>query len=167
MNEKPRNVKSGILNRSDYLNIIIQGAISGAVALLAFLFPVISRFGTEDILGSLSSNPDLLSLCRTYCFTTLALNELLMAYVCKTKGNLAFVTKESWNNKALNIITIVGILLQIGILFIAPMRNMLKLAAVSIGDVGVIIVIAVVGVMINAAISLAKERLDIKRERNL
>ena len=165
MNEKPRNVKAGILNKGDYLNIIIQGTISGTAALIAFLLPVISRYGMENILGNLSADPDLLRLCRTYCFTTLAINELLMAYVCKTRGDLAFVTKQSWNNKALNIITVIGIALQIAVLFIAPMRNMLKLSAVTFSDVGMIFVIAIVGVMINAAITLAKERLDIKRER--
>ena len=167
MNEKPRDVKAGILNRSDYLNIVIQGLISGLAALLAFLLPVISKYGTGNILGSLGSDPELLVLCRTYCFSTLAINEMLMAYVCKTKGSLAFATKESWNNKALNIITVVGILLQIGVLVIAPMRSLLKLAAVSFGDIATILIIAVAGVMVNAAITLAKERLDIKRERNL
>jgi Ca2+-transporting ATPase len=167
MNEKPRNVKTGILNRSDYLNIIIQGTISGTAALLAFLLPVISRYGMGNILGDLGGDPELLKLCRTYCFTTLAINELLMAYVCKTRGSLAFVSKESWNNKALNIVTTIGIVLQIAVLFIPPMRNMLKLSAVSFGGVGIILVIAIIGVMINAAITLAKERLDIKRESNI
>ena len=167
MNEKPRDVKAGILNRSDYLNIVIQGLISGGVALLAFLLPVIMQYGTGNILGSLSGNEELLKLCRTYCFSTLAINEMLMAYVCKTKGSLAFATKESWNNKALNIITAVGILLQIGILVVPPMRSLLKLAVVGTVDIALIMFIAVAGVMINAAITLAKERLDIKRERNL
>ena len=167
MNEKPRDVKAGILNRSDYLNIVIQGLISGGVTLLAFLLPVIMQYGTGNILATLDGNDELLKLCRTYCFSTLAINEMLMAYVCKTKGSLAFATKESWNNKALNIITVVGILLQIGILVIPPMRSLLKLAPVGTVDIGLILFIAVVGVMINAAITLAKERLDIKRERNL
>ena len=167
MNEKPRDVKAGILNKGDYLNIVIQGVISGLVALLAFLFPVISAYGTGNILGSLSGNEEMLKLCRTYCFSTLAINEMLMAYVCKTKGSLAFATKESWNNKALNVITLIGILLQIGVLVISPLRSLLKLSAVGIGDIAVILLIAVVGVMVNAAITLAKERLDIKRERNL
>ena len=167
MNEKPRDVKAGILNRSDYLNIVIQGLISGGVTLLAFLLPVIMQYGTGNILGSLEGNEELLKLCRTYCFSTLAINEMLMAYVCKTKGSLAFATKESWNNKALNIITAVGILLQIGILVVPPMRSLLKLAPVGTVDIALILFIAVAGVMINAAITLAKERLDIKRERNL
>ena len=167
MNEKPRDVKSGILNKSDYLSIVIQGVISGAAALLAFLLPVIVRFGTGDIIGNLSRDAELLRLCRTYCFSTLAINEMLMAYVCKTKGSLAFFTKESWNNKALNIITLVGILLQVSVLVIPALRSLLKLAVVSLGDLSVIFLIAILGVLVNAAITLAKERLDIKRERNL
>ena len=167
MNEKPRDVKSGILNKSDYLSIVIQGVISGVAALLAFLLPVIVRYGTGDIIGKLSGDAELLRLCRTYCFSTLAINEMLMAYVCKTKGSLAFFTKESWNNKALNIITLVGILLQVSVLVIPGLRSLLKLAVVSLGDLSVIFLIAILGVLVNAAITLAKERLDIKRERNL
>ncbi len=167
MNEKPRDVKSGILNKSDYLSIVIQGVISGVAALLAFLLPVIVRYGTGDIIGNLSADPELVRLCRTYCFSTLAINEMLMAYVCKTKGSLAFFTKESWNNKALNIITLVGILLQVSVLVIPGLRSLLKLAVVSLGDLSVIFLIAILGVLVNAAITLAKERLDIKRERNL
>ena len=106
-------------------------------------------------------------MCRTYCFSTLAINEMLMAYVCKTRGSLAFFTKESWNNKALNIITLVGILLQVSVLVIPGLRSLLKLAEVSLGDLSVIFMIAILGVLVNAAITLAKERLDIKRERNL
>ena len=40
------------------------------------------------------------------------------------------------------------------------------LALVSAGDIAAILLIAVVGVMINAAVSLAKERLDIRQARN-
>ena len=167
MNEKPRDVKAGILNKSDYLSIVIQGVISGMAALLAFLLPVIVRYGTGDIIGNLSADPELVRLCRTYCFSTLAINEMLMAYVCKTRGSLAFFTKESWNNKALNIITLVGILLQVSVLVIPGLRSLLKLAVVSLGDLSVIFMIAILGVLVNAAITLAKERLDIKRERNL
>ena len=167
MNEKPRDVKAGILNRGDYLNIVIQGVISGGVALLAFLLPVIGRYGMGNLLANLGNDAELLKMCRTYCFSTLAINEMLMAYVCKTKGSLAFATKDSWNNKALNVITLIGIVLQLGVLVIPPLRNLLKLAAVGVGDIATIVVIAVAGVMVNAAITLAKERLDIRRERNL
>lgn len=167
MNEKPRDVKAGLLNKHDYLNIVLQGVISGLFTLFAFLLPVISRYGMGDILGNLSGNDELLRLCRTYCFSTLAINEMLMAYVCKTKGSMAFATKESWNNKALNIITVIGLVLQIGVLVIAPLRSLLKLAEVGIADIALILLIAVAGVMVNASITLAKERLDIKRERNI
>ena len=65
------------------------------------------------------------------------------------------------------MITLIGIVLQLGVLVIPPLRNLLKLAEVGVSDIVTILVIAVVGVMVNAAITLAKERLDIRRERNL
>ncbi|MCR5638638.1 MAG: cation-translocating P-type ATPase, partial [Lachnospiraceae bacterium] len=138
MNEKPRDVKAGLLNKGDYLSVVIQGVISGLVALLAFLLPVISKVGVENVFTEMSSNAELVRLCRTYCFSTLAINEMLMAYVCKTKGNLAFTTKESWNNPILNICTVVGILLQIAVLAFEPLRKLLKLAEVSLKDVVII-----------------------------
>ncbi|MBR1471866.1 MAG: cation-translocating P-type ATPase [Lachnospiraceae bacterium] len=167
MNEKPRDVKSGILNKGDYLNIVIQGVISGLACILAFLMPVISKYGLGNIVAELSNNDELLKLCRTYCFSTLAVNEMLMAYVCKTKGSMAFATKESWNNKALNIITLIGIALQLAVLVIPPLRSLLKLSKVGGIDILTILLIAVAGVLVNAAVTLAKERLDIKKERNL
>lgn len=167
MNEKPRDVKAGLLNKGDYLSVVIQGVISGLVALLAFLLPVIAKVGFDNVFTAMSTDAELVRLCRTYCFSTLAINEMLMAYVCKTKGSFAFTTKESWNNPILNICTVVGILLQIAVLAFEPLRKLLKLAEVSLKDVVIIFVIAIAGVLVNAAITLAKERLDIKKERNL
>lgn len=167
MNEKPRNVHDGILNKGDYLNIVIQGAIGGLVALLAFLLPVFYRCGMTGVMASLSADPELLRLCRTYCFTTLAVNELLMAYVCKTSSAFAFFTPASWNNRVLNITTAVGLLLQLAALAVPPVRSLLKLSVVTAGDVAVMLLLAVIGVLINAAVTLAKERLDILRDRNL
>ena len=58
-----------------------------------------------------------------------------MAYVCKTTGNLAFFSRESWNNKALNIITVCGIALQFLALLCPPLRTLLKLSPVGAGDI--------------------------------
>lgn len=167
MKEKPRDVKAGLLDKHDYAAIVIQGLISGAAALFAFLVPVIWQSGIRGAAEALRSSDELLALCRTYCFSTLAINELLMAYVCKTKGNMAFFTKESWNNMGLNIITVCGIAMQLAALAFPPLRALLKISAVSLKDVAAIVIIAVSGVVVNAAVNLAKERLDIRRERDL
>ena len=167
MNEKPRDVKAGLLGGRDYRNIVIQGLISGVTALIAFLLPAMYHAGIENVFATLADNKEVLMLCRTYCFSTLAINELLMAYVCKTTGNMAFFSAESWNNRALNIITCCGIALQLLALLCPPLRSLLKISAVSAADTGVILLLAVTGVLVNAAVSLAKERLDIRQERNL
>ncbi len=158
MNEKPRNVNSGLLGRKDYISILLQGLISGAVTLFAFLLPAIMESGLGNVFTAMNGNKELLAVCRTYCFTTLALNELLMAYVCKTPGKMAFLSKEAWNNKMLNVITACSILLQLIVLVFPPLRSLLKIAEVSAGDIMIIILLAVGGVLINAVVSLIKDK---------
>ncbi len=158
MNEKPRDVNAGLLGKKDYISIVVQGLISGAVALFAFLLPAIMQSGLGNLFTAMNGNDELLAVCRTYCFTTLALNELLMAYVCKTPGKMAFLSKESWNNKMLNVITACSIALQMFVLVFPPLRSLLKIAKVSAGDIGIIILLAVSGVIINAIVSLLKDK---------
>ncbi len=159
MHEKPRDVNKGILGKNDYASIVIQGLISGVVTLIAFMLPVIMKSGFGNIAETLNHNKEVLGLCRTYCFTTLAINELLMAYVCKTPGKMAFFNKDSWNNKWLNIITACSIALQMLVLFFPPLRSLLKISEVSFNDLALILAMAVGGVLVNAVISLVKERL--------
>ena len=167
MKENPRDVKKGILNKGDYLSIIVQGVICGFTALIGFLYPALQMVGIENVMSAISNNPELLSLCRTYCFSVLVVNEILMAYVCKSKTELAFFGKNSWNNKLLNISTVVGLLLQIAVITFPPLTALLGLTTCGVGDIMTIFIIAIIGVMINAAITLAKERLSIKKEKDI
>lgn len=167
MKERPRDVKKGLLTRGDYVSILLQGFICGITALVAFAFPALKIYGIDDLFTVLKQNPELIKMGRTYCFSVLVINELLMAYVCKSARNFVFTGKEAWNNKVLNISTICGILLQIVILAFKPLRNLLKLSVCSLEDVVMIFIIAIIGVLINSAITLAKERLVIVKERDI
>ncbi len=156
MKEKPRDVSAGLLSKRDYISIVIQGIVGGGTALFAYLLPLILNHKTGAAMPAALRDPQMLAMCRTYCFTTLAVNEMLMAYVCKTPGKLAFFSKESWNNRALNLTCLIGILLQLFVLVCPPMRALLKLANVTAGDIGIILLTAVCGVMINALLSLVR-----------
>lgn len=156
MKEQPRDVKKGLLNKRDYVSIVLQGIICGLTALVAFMFPAICQHGFDGFINAIAVDENLLSVCRTYCFSTLIINELLMAYVCKSNNKLAFCSKEAWNNKILNISTGLGILLQLFVLFFEPLRNLLKLSPCSIQDVLIIFGIAIVGTIINAIFTLLK-----------
>lgn len=156
MKEQPRDVKKGLLNKSDYSSILIQGVICGLTALVAFMLPALYEHGINGFINAIATDAELLSMCRTYAFSTLVINELLMAYVCKSTRRLAFFSKESWNNKVLNISTVFGILLQVIVLTFAPLRNLLKLSVCTPNDIGMIFLIAIIGVAVNAVLTMCK-----------
>lgn len=156
MKEQPRDVKKGLLNKSDYSSILIQGIICGLTALVAFMLPALYEHGINGFINAIATDAELLSMCRTYAFSTLVINELLMAYVCKSTRRLAFFSKESWNNKVLNISTVFGILLQVAVLTFAPLRNLLKLSVCTPSDIGMIFLIAIIGVAVNAILTMCK-----------
>ena len=85
MKEKPRDVKRGLLDKGDYISVVIQGLICGATAMFGFLYPALLSHGFDGIKEIISMNPEILIQCRTYCFSVLVVNEILMAYVCKSK----------------------------------------------------------------------------------
>ena len=164
MKEQPRDVKKGLLNKQDYGSIIIQGAICGLTALVAFMLPALYNHGFNGFINAIATDPELLSLCRTYCFSTLVINELLMAYVCKSNRKLAFCSKDAWNNKVLNISTLCGILLQIVVLVFEPLRNLLKLSPCSFQDILIIFGIAITGTIVNAVLTLCKNSIHSNKE---
>ena len=165
MKEQPRNVKKGLLNKNDYSSIVIQGVICGLTALIAFMLPALYEHGFNGFINAIATNPELLSMCRTYAFTTLVINELLMAYVCKSTNRLAFFSKESWNNKILNISTIFGILLQIAVLTVAPLRNLLKLSICTPKDIAVMFTVAIIGVAVNAIITMCQKAITSEKHK--
>ena len=158
MKEKPRDVNKGLLNKSDYTSIVLQGIVCGLTALFAFMLPALYTHGIEGCVDAIKNNPDLLTMCRTYAFSVLTINELLMAYVCKDGNRLAFTYKECWNNKVLNITVVACCLMQLAVLTITPLRNMLHLAPCTIKDIIVIFAVAAAGTIINAILTVVKNR---------
>jgi Ca2+-transporting ATPase len=164
MKEQPRDVKKGLLNKQDYMSIIIQGIICGLTALIAFMLPALYNHGFNGFIHAITTDTELLSLCRTYCFSTLVITELLMAYVCKSGKKLAFCSKEAWNNKVLNISTLCGVLLQIVVLVFEPLRNLLKLSPCSVQDILIIFGIAIIGTLVNAVLTLCKNSIQTNKQ---
>lgn len=158
MKEKPRDVNKGLLNKSDYGSIVLQGIICGLTALFAFMLPALYNHGIDGCVEAIKTNPELLTLCRTYSFSVLTINELLMAYVCKDGNRLAFTYRECWNNKVLNITVIVCCLMQLAVLTFAPLRTMLDLAPCGVKDILVIFSVATAGTIVNAILTVVKNK---------
>ncbi|MBO4390701.1 MAG: cation-translocating P-type ATPase [Lachnospiraceae bacterium] len=166
MNEQPRDVNKGLLNKSDYISIVVQGLICGLTALFAFILPALYGHGITGFAKAMLENSEegaaLLNLCRTYCFTTLVFNELLMVYVCKNLRAKHLLSKDMFNNMILNLSVLFGFLIQILALVVPPLRNLLKLAEVGVKDILIMLLVAAVGMIINFMISVWKTRLEFK-----
>ena len=158
MKEKPRDVNKGLLNKNDYVSIVIQGIICGLTALFAFMLPALQHYGFDGFIEAIKTDADLLTLCRTYAFSVLTVNELLMAYVCKDRNRIAFTYKECWNNKVLNITVVACCLLQLIVLTWAPLNNLLHLTPVGMTDILTIFGVALGGTLINAVITVANSK---------
>ena len=160
MDEKPRDVNKGLLNKSDYFSIVLQGIICGATALIAFAMPALFDHGLNGFAQAIKTDDALLTMCRTYCFTVLVWNELFMVYVCKNLKMRRLFSKEMFNNKFLNISVLAGFLLQIIVVLLPPIRSLLHLSAVGIKDFAIMFVIALVGMLINFLLSVWKARVS-------
>ncbi|NQT61145.1 MAG: cation-translocating P-type ATPase [Bacteroidetes bacterium] len=116
MFEQPRNPSSPIIDKKMALSITIQSIALAASCLIAFQ-TALTRSGSVDT-------------ARTVCFTVLIIGELLRAYSARSeiRGVLRIGV---FGNKFLNISTVIGIALLICMLFIPGIRDVFKLAQLS------------------------------------
>lgn len=160
MDEQPRDVRKGLLTKGDYISIVIQGIVCGLTALSAFVLPALYGHGLSGFAAAMAADAGLLEKCRTYCFTVLVFNELLMSYVCKDLKARRFVPKEMFNNRILNLAVLGGIAVQLLVLLIPPLRSLLHLSAPAASDIAVMFLIAFVGMLVNYMLSIWKAHME-------
>jgi Ca2+-transporting ATPase len=119
MNEKPRNTKEQILDKSMYGGIIFQAiAISGA-SLLAYYWAM-------EVNGGLVYE-------RTIVFTTLITAELLRAFSSRSQDYTLFKI-GLFTNKAMIKAFLVSFGLTLAVIYIPFLANIFNLVALSITD---------------------------------
>ena len=129
MLDKPRNPASPIIDRKMAFSITIQSIALAASCLIAF----------KTTLNSSGS----VNIARTVCFTVLIVGELLRAYSARSEC-IGVLRIGVFGNKFLNISTVVGVVLLICMLFIPGIREVFKLAELSLNY---ILISAVFGII--------------------
>jgi Ca2+-transporting ATPase len=126
MKEKPRNMNEPILSMNFLIEIILEGAVIGAAAMMAFYY---------------GWNKNGVALGSTMAFATLSLARLFHGFNCRSKQPLykigLFTNKFQW------IALVVGGLLLLGVLTIEPLRNIFKVEDSVIYELHMIPVFAV------------------------
>lgn len=110
MRQKPRDKNESFFGNNLGKTIIVQGIIVGIITLIAYS------------LGLLISSDQ--KVARTMAFLTLSLIQLFHAFNLKSSNSV--FSKQVFDNKFLNWSFIVGVILQIGIIYINPVANIFQ-----------------------------------------
>ncbi len=121
MQDKPRPKKEGFFAGKIGWNIFFEGLFIGLITLAAFLIGLFC-FGTEEY-------------GHTMAFFTLSTAELFHAYNIKSEHTV--ISKETFKNKFLNIAFIVGIVLQLLVIYIPGLNTVFQLTSLNIGQLGI------------------------------
>ena len=131
MKEKPRPKKESFFAGKIGFNIFFEGLFIGLITLAAFLIgEFVFDVDNTNIHG------------HTMAFMTLATAELFHAYNVKSENSI--FSKKTFNNKTLNIAFIIGIVLQLAVLYIPGLNTVVfQLAPLSIAELAIVFGLAI------------------------
>ena len=111
MKEKPRNVKTPILDRHFGIQVLFEGAIIAVVTIIAYYL------GYQK--GGHGAS-------MTMAFATLSLSRLIHGLNCRSEIPLSY--KTLWTNPISYFALILGILLLSAVLFLKPLHNIFEIS---------------------------------------
>lgn len=117
MNDKPRAKKQSILTGKVLRNIGIEGAVIGALTIIAFHIGLMRNADTAS----------------TMAFATLCLSRLVHGFNCKS-DNPVWFTKKMWNNKSMIGAFVIGFVLLNAVLLITPIQGMFAVESLTIAE---------------------------------
>lgn len=152
MLEKPRSKKESFFSGHVGWNIFFEGLFIGLISLAAFLIgEFVFDVDNTNIHG------------HTMAFMTLATAELFHAY--NVKSDRTIFSKETFNNKTLNISFIIGIVLQLAVLYIPGLNTVVfQLTPLSIGELGVVFALAISVIVFMEIYKLIRRLIQNKRK---
>lgn len=118
MQQKPRDPKATIIDKSMLVSIIVQSSVMTAAILISFY---IGWTAGGEVLG------------RTYALMTMCISEILRAYTCRSEKHTAFKL-GFFSNSRLNLATIGCLFLLVIIVLVPGLRDVFSLAKLSIHD---------------------------------
>lgn len=132
MNRKPRNPKENVLHKM-LLFIISAGVLAAAVSLGLFIFEIKTGGSVEK--------------ARTLVFTTAIVFELLFVFNCRSESN-PFWKVNPFSNKLLVAAVLLGLLLQIAIIYTPFFNSVFKTVPLGWFDWLVIVLLSSTGLFL-------------------
>lgn len=126
MKDKPRPKKESFFAGKLGVNIFFEGLIIGLLTVAAYF---IGHFVLKDD-----------NMGHTMAFMTLSTAELFHAFNVKSEHTI--FSKKTFNNKFLNFAFIIGMLLQLGVLYIPGVNDLFQLSPLHIGELAIVLGLA-------------------------
>ena len=153
MKEKPRPKKEGFFAGHIGWNIAFEGIFIGLITLAAYLIGEfvfdVKYENVENVHG------------MTMAFMTLATAELFHAYNVKSEHSI--FSKETFNNKTLNIAFVIGIALQLGVLYIPGINTLFNLVPLSFAELAIVFGLAISVIVLMEIYKLVKRLIIAKK----
>jgi len=124
MTLKPRPKDESFFANGLGIKIVLQGIMIGSLTLIAYLI----GNSTSHIVG------------MTMAFMTLSFSQLIHSFNIKTSKSV--LNKRIFDNKYLWYSLIVGILLQLIIVYVAPLATIFKLTSLNINQLAIVVIIS-------------------------
>jgi Ca2+-transporting ATPase len=118
MQEKPRDPKASIIDKSMIINIAVQSSVMTIAVLAAFYI----GWSTEGVASG-----------RTFALLTICLSELIRAYTCRSEKSTVFELGV-FTNKSLNLATVGCLALLLVVAFVPGLRDIFSITTHNLRD---------------------------------
>lgn len=151
MLKKPRDPKESFFAGGAAVRALIGGILIGSLTLFAFYFGLKER--GVSIWESATASEDVLMYARTMAFVVLSTTQLFYALSMRS-ATKSILQVGLFTNKYLVGSIFVGILLQLGVISIAPLAAAFKVHNLPFGDWVLVVALSLIPLIVNEIIKL-------------
>ncbi|VWL85282.1 cation-translocating P-type ATPase [Oceanivirga miroungae] len=149
MSKKPRDKDENFFSQGAWFRALVGGTLIGTLTLSAFVIGLIEKGYSLNTL-SMADEPSL-AYARTMAFIVLTVSQLFYAYTTRSSEE-SLIKIGIFKNKFLNYSLIIGLVLQFSLLYIPVLSDAFKVTKLSIFDLDIVILFALIPVIVNELI---------------
>lgn len=152
MKHKPRNPKDSLFKGSLF-TLLFNGALIGILTLIGFIYGV-NKYGDAGVtLVNVANNPEALMHAQTIAFVVLSGTQLIHSLNMRSSDKSIFKI-GLFSNMYLIYAMIVGIGLQMAVIYTPPIARMFNVIPLTLTDWGLVIILSLIPLVINEIIKL-------------
>jgi len=152
MKHKQRSPKDSLFKGSLF-TLLFNGVLIGILTLIGFIYGV-NKYGDAGVtLVNIANNPEALMHAQTIAFVVLSGTQLIHSLNMRSSDKSIFKI-GLFSNMYLIYAMVVGIALQMAVIYIPPIARMFNVIPLTLADWGLVIVLSLIPLVINEIIKL-------------